>query len=213
MPNSAPDASQEFDRQIERLLQLGYPDAMHISKGEFMSSLNDLRARLGDVRMYEPDMDRGKLPMVIVIPSSQIPAETAMSLALRDGKHGITKLYPHMPGDFRPIDGVDIPGTAYIIVDVDRGKDTINVPPSTALTQITGADRSPLTIDEGVAILTQYPNFLMKNNCFSLLASRHAGDKRVPAIWINSNKHPNLGWCWEGNPHTWLGSASCAERI
>ncbi len=74
-------------------------------------------------------------------------------------------------------------------------------------------NRSPLTIDEGVAIVTQFPEFLMKNNCFSLLASRHTGNQRVPAIWINANKNPNLGWCWDGNPHTWLGSASCSNRL
>ena len=33
----------------------------------------------------------------------------------------------------------------------------------------------------------------------------------VPAIWI-SNRAPKLGWCWAGNPHTWLGSASCSDR-
>jgi len=43
-------------------------------------------------------------------------------------------------------------------------------------------------IDEGVAIISQFPEFLIKNNCFSLLASRHHGDQRVPAIWINSRK-------------------------
>lgn len=53
--------------------------------------------------------------------------------------------------------------------------------------------------------------FLMKNNCFSLLASRHPGDKRVPAIWINAQKQPNLGWCRVGNPHTWHGSASAGN--
>ncbi len=22
-----------------------------------------------------------------------------------------------------------------------------------------------------------------------------------------------LGWCWDDNPHTWLGSASCGRRL
>jgi hypothetical protein len=39
------------------------------------------------------------------------------------------------------------------------------------------------------------------------------GNQTVPAIWINSEKHPNLGWCWDRNPHTWLGSASCIGRV
>nr|WP_078662821.1 DUF5701 family protein [Streptomyces bicolor] len=44
----------------------------------------------------------------------------------------------------------------------------------------------------------------------SLLGSR-SGGRRVPALWI-SHKPPTLGWCWEGNPHTWLGVASASGR-
>ena len=65
-------------------------------------------------------------------------------------------------------------------------------------------------IEEGVALLTHFPEFLQPNNCCSLLASR-CGDKRVPALWLSEGR-PKLGWCWAGNPHTWLGSASCAKR-
>ncbi|WP_371413026.1 DUF5701 family protein [Thiomonas sp. X19] len=55
------------------------------------------------------------------------------------------------------------------------------------------------------------PDFLQPNHCFSMLASR-CGDKRVPALWLSESR-PKLGWCWAGNPHTWLGSASCANRV
>jgi hypothetical protein len=123
-------------------------------------------------------------------------------------------MYPRKPDDFQPIASVEIPsGKAYLIVDVDRGKETINITPDDALKMIQKENRSPLTIDEGVAIMTHYPGFLLRNNCFSLLASRFSGDKRVPAIWINQEKKARLGWCWEGNPHTWLGSASCGSRV
>jgi hypothetical protein len=137
-----------------------------------------------------------------------------MALTDKGGKLGITKLFPLVPDDFSTIPEVNIPNeTAYLLVDIDRGKQTLNYRPIDAMEVIKKDSRSPLTIDEGVAIVTQYPEFLIKNNCFSLLASRHTGDKRVPAIWINANKNPNLGWCWNGNPHTWLGSASCKDRV
>ncbi|WP_407937642.1 DUF5701 family protein [Mycobacteroides franklinii] len=35
---------------------------------------------------------------------------------------------------------------------------------------------------------------------------------RVPAIWISDGR-PKLGWCWDRNPHTWLGMASCRGRV
>jgi len=98
----------------------------------------------------------------------------------------------------------------YLLFDVDRGGETLNVRPNDALVSITALGRSPLTVDEGIAFITHFPQSLEKNNCFSLLGSR-CGDRRVPALWI-SGKAPKLGWCWAGNPHTWLGSASCASR-
>jgi hypothetical protein len=154
------------------------------------------------------------LPFVIVIKNELVSTENAMAAVEKNGKKGITKLFPHQPKDFQVVQSETIPeAMSYLLIDIDRGKATSNLPPNQAMTLIREAHRLPLTIDEGVAIVTQFPEYLIKNNCFSLLASRHEGDQRVPAIWINSQKEPNLGWCWDGNPHTWLGSASAKKRV
>jgi hypothetical protein len=60
-------------------------------------------------------------------------------------------------------------------------------------------------------LITHFPDILQKNNGFSLLDSR-CGDRRVTALWISGGKL-KLDWCWAGNPHTWLDSASCEYRI
>ena len=119
---------------------------------------------------------------------------------------------PRQPEDFNTIEKVKIPsGLAYLLTDIDRGQAFLNVRPEDALKTILQQNCSPLTIHEGIAVLTHYPEFLKKNNCFSLLASRYT-DQRVPALWI-SQERPKLGWCWDRNPHTWLGSASCRARV
>lgn len=205
---------KEFDRQVNNLRQKGYPEAAGVSAEEFLKHIEPLKERMGELVPPEIDLEKGQLPFVIVVKSDWVAAEKAMSLVEREGKKGFTKMYPRAPKDFKIIDGVSIPsGLAYLLVDIDRGKGSINITPSEALKMIRNENRSPLTIDEGVAIVTQYPEFLIKNNCFSLLASRYSGDKRVPALWINSEGRSNLGWCWDGNPHTWLGSASCGSRV
>jgi hypothetical protein len=99
----------------------------------------------------------------------------------------------------------------YLAVDIDTGKGTLNITPDEAMKIIKKENRSPLTIDEGIALITHHAEILKKNNSFSLLGSR-CGDRRVPALWISGGK-PKLGWCWAGNPHTWLGSASCGNRV
>jgi hypothetical protein len=99
---------------------------------------------------------------------------------------------------------------AYLIADIDTGQQTLNVTPNEALPILLRQNRSPLTLEEGIALITHFPELLSKNNGFSLLASR-CGDRRVTALWISGGR-PKLGWCWAGNPHTWLGSASCESR-
>jgi hypothetical protein len=112
---------------------------------------------------------------------------------------------------FVPIDGIEIPARPYVLTGVDTGRAFLNVTPDDALRAILAAGRSPLTIEEGIALLVQQPDVLRTHNAFSLLGSR-CGDRRVPALWLSRGK-PRLGWCWAGNPHTWLGSASCATRV
>jgi len=207
---------KEFDRQVENLLQKGYPAAAGISVEEFLKHLVPLQQWVEEAIIPEAEIDieNGYLPFLIVVKSDLIETEKAMSFVEREGKQGYIKLYPREPSDFKPIDSVRVPSSqVYLIVDIDRGQETINLTPEDALQTIQKKNRSPLTIDEGVAIMTHYPEFLIKNNCFSLLASRYRDDKRVPAIWITHQREARLGWCWEGNPHTWLGSASCKSRV
>lgn len=206
--------SDEFDRQLDNLLQKGYPKASGVSEEVFLQHFVPFRDKIINLELPDLDLEKGILPFVIVVSNELVDTEKAMSLVEREGKHGVTILRPHTSQNFKTIDGVTIPDTAvYLLVNIDRGKGNINLPPNQAMELIKNESRFPLTISEGIAIVTQYPEFLMKNNCFSLLASRTGNDQRVPAIWINSKKEPNLGWCWDGNPHTWLGSASCKERL
>jgi hypothetical protein len=122
-----------------------------------------------------------------------------------------TTMEPDDLARFGPVDGVDIPGGAYVLEGVETGAEYLNVTPDDALPRILAAGRSPLTIEEGLALLDHDPELLRTHNAFSLLASR-CGDRRVPALWTSKGR-PRLGWCWAGNPHTWLGSASCARRV
>ena len=204
----------ELERQVGNLIERGYPKVIGLSRKEFLDHVLSLKRKVAGLKVSEADLINGRLPVVIVVKSDLVTAEKMMNMVEKDGKKGVTILRPHTSENFNVIEGVEIPeGKIYLLVDIDRGKDNINLPPSQAMEMIKQAGRSPLTIDEGVAIVTQFPEFLMKNNCFSLLASRTGSDQRVSAIWINAKKEPNLGWCWDGNPHTWLGSASAVKRI
>ncbi len=203
----------EFDKQVEKLIKIKYPEKIGVSESEFKEQIEMLKEKLGDIERFDFDPENGKVPFVIVVNIDKLKAEDAISLVEKDGKEGVAKMKPYNSEDYSIIESVTIPESKfYLLICIERGTEYLNIRPEDALIDIQKRKRSPLTINERIAIITHYPDFIKKNNCFSLLASR-MGNQTVPAIWINSEKHPNLGWCWDRNPHAWLGSASCVNRL
>ncbi len=200
----------ELERQVQNLVSKGYPALAGLSGPAFDALLAPLR----DVcRTLTPPENAGdRVPMVLVIKRELVTPAQAMPLtALKNNKAGFIDFKPGGLETFHPTEDLPIPeAPVYLLFDVDTGSETLNVTPNAALVTIHSQGRTPLTLDEGIALLTQFPEKLRKNQCFSLLGSR-SGDRRVPALWISQGR-PKLGWCWAGNPHTWLGSASCGGR-
>lgn len=149
---------------------------------------------------------------VLTISRDVVPVADAAARVERRGRPVVLgHLEPDELDGFVPIAPVELPAApAYVAVDVDLGEGSRNVPPEQALRDILDAGRSPLTLDEGIALVLQQPEVIAPNWGFSMAGSRR-GDQRVPAFWI-SQGGPKLGWCWDRNPHTWLGTASCAGR-
>jgi Family of unknown function (DUF5701) len=203
------DTTAEFDRQVDTLLKLGYPALAGLSAADFGALLDPLRAAARACGGGPATPDR--VPFVVVVPAKLVPTAAAMPLTALRGRPGTVSRLLADVDRFVPTEHAPVPtGEAYLLVDVQRGAEFRGQPPDAALPVILGRGRSPLTVDEGVALVTQFPTTLVKNHCFSLAGSR-CEDRRVPAVWISKGA-PMLGWCWAGNPHTWLGSASCAGR-
>jgi hypothetical protein len=195
-------------RQVHRLFELGYPALLDTHEDEFMEALGPLMALGADTAEEAPP---SRLPCILVVATPRLPVARLLPKAVRQGRAAVERLHPKASEDFKPVADLDLPrGEAYLLFDVDRGDDTLNKTPLESLPLLAAGDRSPLTVEEGVAILTHVPDFLQPNRCFMLLGSR-GNDKRVPALWISEGR-PKLGWCWAGNRHTWLGMASCTAR-
>jgi len=159
------------------------------------------------------------VPYVVVVTRDVVPPEETVPLLRLHTSKGLGDRpgvidRNHAEGDlagYHPIEVSTPPAKVYLLVDVERGEEFCNVRPEEATAVVLDRGRSPLTIDEGVALVTQWPEVLEKNKCFMVAGSRR-GDRRVPALWI-SERAPKLGWCWDGNPHTWLGLASAGSRL
>lgn len=214
MPKSAPSTlhdtpadlapHEELERQVANLVARGYPASAGLSEAAFRDRVAPLANRVGS----EPAGDG--VPFVLVVPDV-VPPEVAITQVVLREKAGITTMEADDLARFRPLDRIERPPWPYLLVDVSTGPDTLDLPPADAMPKLLAAGRSPLTIDEGIALVTHHPQVLRERNCFSTLGSR-CGDRRVPAIWLSRGR-PRLGWCWEGAPHTWLGSASAGSRL
>jgi hypothetical protein len=197
------EAELEFDRQIDALVMTGLPDALELAETCFRACAEPLRDLLPPV-----PGDGDRIPFVVVFPT--MPVVPVLETVHTVGGAGFTTMTEDDLAGFRPLPELEVPVAPYLLLDVDPGADTMNIPPVEVLPRITAASRSPLTVAEGLALLVSDPGILRGRNCFSLAGSR-AGDKRVPALWVSARR-PRLGWCYQGAPHTWLGTASCAGR-
>jgi hypothetical protein len=201
------DRAVEFDRQVATLIDKGYPDLTGLGDADFVDLLSPLRAAVAGLRLPGGD---GRIPFVLVV--TGVPREQAFARVDLRGKTGFTTMEPDDLARFAPVTDAEVPAAqAYVLADIDTGPDTLDVPPDDAMPKILAAGRLPLTLDEGIAVVTHNPDLLNSGNRFSMLGSR-CGDKRVTAIWV-SQRRPRLGWCWAGAPHTWLGSASCGSKV
>jgi len=208
-----------FQEQVDRLVELGYPGLAGLKEDALRERLEPLRAAAEALDASATDEPPGHAAYVVVVtrdlvdPYATVPLlrlATTRGWGSRPG--GVDR--NHAPGDlatYDPLPELGVPGAAYLLVDVDRGQEFCGVKPEEALPVIRGRGRTPLTVDEGIAVVTHAPRLLEKNKCFMLSGSRRH-DRRVPALWISQGA-PKLGWCWDGNPHSWLGVASAGSRV
>jgi hypothetical protein len=215
------DPAELLHAQTDRLVELGYPALAGLAEAAFRAVVAPLEAALPSaLPAAAPPGPHGPpgtstLPFVLVVTRDLVrPEATVPLLRLAGGaKPGVVDRNHGADGlaAYHPLPELEVPAaSAYLLVGVERGEEFCGVRPADALPVIRDRGRTPLTIDEGIAVVTHAPQLLERNKCFMLSGSRRH-DRRVPALWI-SERAPKLGWCWDGNPHTWLGVASAAAR-
>ncbi|WP_346011836.1 DUF5701 family protein [Streptomyces sp. SID3343] len=213
------DVGVEFDRQIRTLADKGYPARAGLSEADFRGLFEPLREPVLEYMSSRtpPAPSEARVPFLLVVTRALVPIEESVSLTSLAGKTepGVVERF-YKPGELeRFVSRKDLllpEGGAYVVFDVERGEEFCGVVPLDAMATVAARGRTGLTMEEGIALVTQFPRALAKNKCFSLAGTRLGDkDKRVPALWISKGA-PKLGWCWEGNPHTWLGLASAGGR-
>ncbi|QDB80744.1 hypothetical protein FE251_07520 [Georgenia wutianyii] len=187
-------------------VELGFPALLGTDEDGLRALVEPLRAQLPPAGAPTSVPPEDHVPFVLVLalerPGDAVPA---MRLGRRGG---VSLIDDDELATYRPV--VDVPdGPAHLVRDVDTGTRFLGVTPESATETIRAEGRRPLTVAEGLALVVVRPDMLRPGRCFSLAGSRTGTNQRVPAVWI-SERRPKLGWCWDRNPHTWLGTASAA---
>ncbi|MEE6286397.1 DUF5701 family protein [Georgenia sp. MJ173] len=209
----AASLSAELDRQVQVYLDLGLAELTGATPEGLRELAEPLRASLPvpDAAAADAVPAEDRVPFVLVLdvlrerPNDAVPA---MRLGARTG---MSVIDDDEIATYRPVARLDLPTGAYLLTGIDTGGRFLNVAPADALAAIDAEGRTPLTVAEGLALVTVRPDMLRPGRCFSLAGSRTGTNQRVPAVWI-SQRQPKLGWCWDRNPHTWLGTASAQGR-
>ncbi|WP_051275009.1 DUF5701 family protein [Cellulomonas sp. URHD0024] len=198
--------ADELHRQVTAYVELGIPALLGLDASEFHARLAP-PASASLTPAPQSAVDGDAVPFVLVVPGLDV---NDLAPAMRRGaKLGVSVIDRVEAPTYQPI--VDVPTEPYLLWGIDTGSEFCNVTPETALATLTARRRTPLTIDEGVALTVVRPDMLRPNKCYSLMGSRTGTNQRVPAVWI-SERRAKLGWCWDRNPHTWLGAASASGR-
>ena len=200
-----------LNEQADRLISLGIHELARLSPSQICTAVSGI------------DADNA---LLVVHPDS-VPASVLAPFLKHGGKSGFVVEDMADVDQFIPID-LSAPPTSplYLVHDISRGDEMADWSPDEALSTITTAARTPLTLVEGIHWLLQQPEALARNHCFMTIGSRLCKpdgtlDPRTPALWISNGtgrdgsirrNAPKVGWCWSGNRHTWLGFASAARR-
>ena len=150
-------ASEEASRQLDRIVALGYADVADMSEDAFRALAQPLIAALehsdlgGDILLI-PTRE-------LVSPESLIARTSINRMA------GFTTMPPRDIASFLPQDGFTPPeGPFYLVVEPHTGTCYINREPDVARKLIDSDERLPLTLEEGLAIATQHPEWLLEKN-------------------------------------------------
>jgi hypothetical protein len=206
----AADRGAELDRQVQAYADLGVAALHGWSAADLRAAVAPLRATLGaSTPASDVDPD-DHVPFVLVLDGGTTRANAVVPALRRGARPGVSVIDDEEMAGYLPLPDATAPDAPYLLHDIDTGTEFCDVRPEDALQVVRGRGRVPLTVAEGLALVALRPDMLRPNRCFSLMGSR-ASNQRVPAVWI-SERRPKLGWCWDRNPHTWLGAASAGSR-
>ena len=159
-------ASVEAQKQLDRIVALGYPDVADMSAAAFRALAEPLIGAL-------EHSDLGS--NILLVPTRELVSpESLIARTSINRMAGFTTMPPRDIASFLPQDGFMRPRP---VLSGGRSayRHLLHQPRARRARKLIDSDeRLPLTLEEGLAIATQHPEWLLEKNGFNLLGSRSA---------------------------------------
>ena len=178
-------------------------------------------------------IDESRIPILVVVPHTIVPLSYQLE-RIRQSINDIQLEHIIKPEWFENAKGVSTPDKPYLLLDVETGYAMKNTTPKKCVQTFTSAGRSALTIDEGIALISHFPEVLeshwvdlpgsvlihkfvgedvMKRGMLSSLPPAFAKATFVPTLNYLYYNYLRLYYIYEVTVTPYSGSASCGNRL
>ncbi len=222
-----------FSDQISRLIEKKYHIMAKLSESEFINGQIIPLKQLLDKYDIDTTVRENRIPFLVVVPHNVVP----LSYQLESVRMVVNKKkleYIIKPEWFTNAPGVSTPNKTYVLIDVETGSAMINTPPKKCVQIFNNEGRFALTIDEGIALITHFPEVL-DNHWLDLpgseLIHKCAGQDAmergqlgslppgfgmttfIPTLYYKYYDNLMLYYINEATETPYSGSASCGQRL
>ncbi|MDD3581067.1 MAG: DUF5701 family protein [Desulfobacca sp.] len=148
-----------FGQQVDCIIASQFHIAAGLSETDFINNyLQPLEQLLDDsCAGLEPTANR--VPFLIVVPNNIVTLSYQLK-SVRERRHDTQMEYIVKPEWFKNAKEVRTPDKPYLLIGVETGAAMLNIPPKKCVAAFHKEGRVPLTIDEGLALITHFPEVL-----------------------------------------------------
>ena len=222
-----------FAKQINTIMESKFHAPPGLSESDFLNRFILPLKQLLVENVKVTQIDKSRIPILVVIPHTIAPLSYQIE-RVRESINDIKLEHIIKPEWFENAKGVSTPEEPYLLLDVETGYAMKNTPPKKCVQSFSDAGRFALTIDEGIALITHFPEVLeshwvdlpgsvlihkfvgedvMKRGMLSSLPPAFGKTTFVPTLNYLYYNYLRLYYIYEVTETPYSGSASCADRL
>jgi hypothetical protein len=221
-----------FIKQVNTVIERKYFIPAGLGQSAFIDNHIMPLQKFLDKNKVDTTVKEHRIPILVVVPGSMVALGYQLE-KIRESFNETRFDYIIKPEWFENAEGILTPDTTYLLFDIETGYSMRNTSPKKCVTAFSHEGRSGLTIDEGIALITHFPEVLAGHWIDlpgSILIHKLAGQDAmrrgmqtglpggfgletfVPAFYYKYYNSLRLYFVSQSLETPYSGSASCARR-